>query len=209
MCEARLRLYTCSSAVAVLLPHLLFPMLAQQNVLYQLLAVPADPLAIFLASLSIGLAILRSRLWEIDHLINRTLVYGSLTGLLALVYVCLVIGLQTGVRLFTGAALQSPVVIVVSTLVIAALFQPLRRRLQQIIDQRFYRSKYDAAQTLAAFGETLRSEVDLNDLCEQLVTVVQQTMQPAHISLWLFEPTSEDTRQTRVLPRVSGDPDEH
>lgn len=193
--------------VAVALPHLLFPTLVQQNVFYQLLSGPADTFALFLASLSFGLAILRSRLWEIDHLINRTLVYGSLTGLLVLVYVGLVIGLQALVRLVTGSISQSVLVNVVSTLAIAALFQPLRRRVQQGIDRRFYRHKYDAAQTLAAFGETLRSEVELNALCEQLIAVVQDTMQPAHISLWLFQPERQESRETRVLPQISGDED--
>ncbi len=195
-------------AVAVVGPRLIAPGFVQQNVWYQLLGVLADATAIFLASLSIGLAILRSRLWEIDHLINRTLVYGSLTGLLALVYVSLVIGLQALVHLVTGGVSQSTLVSVVSTLAIAALFQPLRHRLQRIIDRRFYRRKYDAAQTLAAFGETMRREVDLNDLCEQLVAVVQETMQPAHISLWLIQPANEETRQTRVLPRIDSNWDE-
>lgn len=193
--------------VLVALPHLLFPALVQQNVLYQLLNAPADTFALFLASLSFGLAILRSRLWEIDHLINRTLVYGSLTGLLALVYVGLVIALQALVRLVSGGLSQSVLVSVVSTLAIAALFQPLRRRVQQVIDRRFYRRKYDAAQTLAAFGETMRSEVDLDELCQQLVTVVEETMQPAHISLWLLQPERQESRQTRVLPQISGDED--
>ena len=192
-------------AVAVALPYLLFPSLMQQNWLYQLLNAPADTLALFVASLSIGLAILRSHLWEIDRLINRTLVYGSLTGLLALVYVGLVIVLQTLVRVFTGAVSQSPVVIVISTLAIAALSQPLRHHMQRIIDRRFYRRKYDAAQTLAAFSETLRSEVDLNRLCEQLVEVVQETMEPAHISLWLRQPESLDAKKTRALPAIGDD----
>ena len=191
--------------VALAVPHLLFPTLVQQNVFYQLLSAPADTFALFLGSLSFGLAILRSRLWEIDHVINRTLVYGSLIGLLALVYVGLVIVLQTLVRLVTGGLSQSVLVNVLSTLAIAALFQPLRRRLRESIDRRFYRHRYDAAQTLAAFGETLRSEVDLNALCEQLVAVVQETMQPAHISLWLLQPEPQESRQTRVLPQLSGD----
>ena len=135
--------------------------------------------------LGLGFAILRFRLWDIDILINRTLVYLMLTISLALIYFGLVIGLGALVRLFTGQLAQSPVVIVVSTLAIAAFFQPLRRRFQAIIDRRFYRRKYDAAKTLEAFSVTLRTETDLDRLSEQLVAVVEETMQPTHVSIWL------------------------
>jgi hypothetical protein len=136
--------------------------------------------------LSIGMAMLRSRLWDIDILINRTLVYGTLTALLALLYFGLIFALQS---LFQGLFKQnSAVAIVVSTLAIYVLFQPLRRRIQAIIDRRFYRRKYDAAKTLEAFSATLRNEVDLSQLREELVAVVQETMQPAHVSLWLRSP---------------------
>ena len=142
-------------------------------------------------SISAGIAILRYRLYNIDILINRTLVYGVLTGLLALIYFGLVFILQSLVRALTGQISQTTVAIVVSTVVIYALFQPLRRRIQQVIDRRFYRQKYDAAKTVEAFSATLRNEVDLNQLREHLITVVQETMQPAHVSLWLREPNSK------------------
>jgi len=127
-------------------------------------------------------------------LINRTLVYGTLTILLALVYFGLVIG---GQHLLVSLLGQSNAVVLVgSTLVVAALFQPLRQR---IVDRRFYRSKYDAAKIVAAFSATLRQEVDLDQVREQLLAVVQETMQPAHISLWLRRPT-----KTETLPREDG-----
>ena len=138
--------------------------------------------------LSIGFAILRARLWEIDTIINKALVYGLLTTLLAAFYAGLIIGLESLAGVITRQGSQQPVALVVSTLVIAALFQPFRRRIQSIIDRRFYRRKYDAAKTLEAFSATLRQEVDLDQLREQLLAVVQETMQPAHVSLWLRPP---------------------
>jgi hypothetical protein len=135
--------------------------------------------------IAIGVAILRYRLYEIDLLINRTLVYGSLTALLAVVYFGGVSATQLIFRALTGQERQPQLAIVVSTLVIAALFNPLRRRIQAFIDWRFYRRKYDAAKTLEAFSVKLRDETDLNTMSSDLVGVVRQTMQPAHISLWL------------------------
>ena len=152
--------------------------------------------AIMLLPLSIGISILRNQLYDIDRLINRTLVYGILTILLALVYFGLVFGLQALVHLFTGQISQSPIVVVASTLAIFVLFQPLRHRIQRIIDRRFYRSKYDAAKIIANFSSTLREEVDLNTLSEHLVAVVQETMQPAHVSLWLRKPGQERKHNT-------------
>jgi hypothetical protein len=138
-----------------------------------------------LVPLSIAVAILRSGLWDIDVLINRALVYGSLTGLLAALYFALVIGAQALVQALTGRRSLPAYVVVASTLLIAALFQPLRARIQRFIDRRFYRSRYDVAKALAAFGATLRGELDLVQLDEGLLSVVQETMQPAHLSLWL------------------------
>ncbi len=143
-----------------------------------------------LIPLSIGTAILRARLFDIDVLINRSLVYGALTATLALVYFGLVIALQSARRALTGQG--SNLAVVASTLAIAALSQPLRRRIQAFIDRRFYRRKYDAIKTLAAFSATLRDETDLDRLGADLVTVVEETMQPERVSLWLH-PTTPPT----------------
>jgi hypothetical protein len=134
---------------------------------------------------AMGIAILRYRLYEIDLLINRTLVYGSLTVTLALVYFGSVVATQAIFRALTGQEQQPQLAIVVSTMVIAALFNPLRRRIQGFIDRRFYRRKYDARKTLEAFSAKLRDETDLDALSDDLTSVVRETMQPAHISLWL------------------------
>ncbi len=141
--------------------------------------------------LSIGIALLRYRLWEIDVLINRALVYGLLTLVLALVYAGLVFGAQA--LLVGSIGHNDGIVIVGSTLIVAVLFQPLRHRIQQVIDRRFYRRKYDAAKTLATFSATLRNEVDLEQLREDVVAVVTETMQPTHVSLWL-RPTEPDRK---------------
>jgi len=162
---------------------LFFPVLAERSSLYLLALNEAGFLLPLFISLSFGFAMLHSRLWDIDVLINRTLVYGVLTVILTAVYVGLVIGLQALLR---GLIRQdNSVAIVLSTLAIVALFQPLRHGIQQLIDQRFYRRKYDAAKTLAAFSSALRQEVDLDQLREQLLAVVQETMQPASLSLWI------------------------
>jgi hypothetical protein len=132
---------------------------------------------------AVGIAILRYRLYEIDTLINRTLVYGSLTGVLVLVYLGSVVMLQGLFHALTGQTSQ--LAVVASTLAIAALFNPLRRPIQAFIDRRFYRRKYDAKETLADFSAKLRDETDLDALNAALVGVVWETMQPAHVSLWL------------------------
>ena len=135
---------------------------------------------------AIGFAVLRYRLYDIDLLINRTLVYGSLTVCLGLVYFGSVVSLQYVFRALSGG--NSQLVIVASTLVIAALFNPLRRRVQRFVDRLFYRKKYDARQVLAAFGTRLKDEVDLDSLGGELEAVVRETLQPARVSLWLREP---------------------
>ena len=140
--------------------------------------IPAIPVAI-------GIAILRYRLYEIDIIINRTLVYGLLTAMLLSVYFGGVAATQGIFRTITGHEQQPQLAVVVSTLVIAALFNPLRRRIQSFIDRRFYRRKYDARKTLEAFSAKLRDETDLEALNNELVGVVRDTMQPAHVSLWL------------------------
>ena len=180
------------------LAEALFPSLNAPDSLYPLVSASLLPSLSFLfIPVGISIAILRSQLWDIDALINRTLVYGTLTVLLALIYIGLVIGLGSLVRLITGQLGQSPVVIVASTLAIAALFQPLRQRIQAIIDHRFYRRKYDAARTVAAFSATLRNEVELTQISEHLVAVVRETMQPERISLWLRK--SDHERKPNTL----------
>lgn len=151
---------------------------------------------------TLAVAILRYHLFDIDTIINRTLVYGSLTAILAAVYFVLVVAAGTLLQAMTGRASEQPLVIVLSTLLIAALFQPLRRRLQHAIDRRFYRHKYDAARTLAAFGASLRGDVELSQLATHLVEVVDEAMKPATISLWLNQ-----SGHSSVIPPAA--PQEH
>lgn len=182
--------------IGVSLPFLFFPSLRLPGSLYQLVHDMLDLLIALIIPLSIAIAMLRYRLWDVDIFISRALVYGSLSGMLALVYFGCVVGLQGLLQGFSGQS--SPVAIVISTLVVAALFQPFRRRIQVDMDRRFYRRKYDAARTLEAFSATLRSEVDLATLRENLLAVVQETMQPAHASLWL-RPSEKVDRQREEM----------
>jgi hypothetical protein len=143
--------------------------------------------------ISMGIAITRYRLYEIDIIINRTLVYGSLTTILVALYFVGIVVLQRVFVLLTGQ--KSTLAVVASTLLIAALFNPLRRRIQSFIDRRFYRRKYDARKTLEAISTKLRDETDLEALNNDLLGVVRETMQPAHISLWLRPDTASEGQQ--------------
>ena len=147
-----------------------------------------------LVPISIGLAVLRHRLWDIDVLVRRTLVYGTLTAILAGLYFAVVVTAQFLGERLTGQTAPPAWLIVATTLLIAALFTPLRRRIQAAIDRRFYRRKYDAARTVEAFAATLRTETDLSELSAHLVGVVEETMQPASVSLWLRPRTRGEER---------------
>ncbi len=162
-----------------IVPDLLFPVTVSPGSLYLPVYSAVEGILILLIPLSFGFAMLRSRLWEIDAIINRALVYGLLT---------------------------TTVVLVVSTLIVASLAVPLRRHMQALVDRRFYRSKYNAAQVVTRFSATLHNEVDLNQLCEQLLAVVQETMQPAHISLWVRQPERANTPSLHLNTLPAADP---
>jgi hypothetical protein len=187
--------------LAYFLPFVIFPSLGEQaipNILYQrigssffsfqyivrLVNTAGFNLFTLIFPISFAIAILRYRLWDIDILINRALVYTVLSGTLLIVYLASVILLESILRALTGEG-SNQLVTVLSTLAIAASFAPLRREVQNAIDRRFYRSHYNAARTVESFGEGLREEVDLNSLSARLVAVVEETMQPEQVSLWL------------------------
>ncbi len=187
--------------VGIAVPPLIFPSLGQAGSFYQLVGLPVFIVILFIFPLCLGLAILRFGFLDIDIIIHRTLVYGTLTVLLAVIYEVSVFTLQSltsGLTFIRGNQLA----IVASTFLIGGLFQPLRRRIQTVIDRRFYRRKYDAAKTLEAFSATLRNEVDLNQLCAKLVAVVDETMQPTHVSLWLCPPKRYLEETTLLLPHL-------
>ena len=177
-------------AAIIFIPALIFIALsgsvasAEQELIFTI-GISLALLAITGMSVASAIAIFKYRLYDIDIIINRTLVYGLLTAVLAFTYFASVALLQQGLRWVTGQ--DSPLAVVVSTLLIAALFSPLRKRLQNFIDRRFYRRKYDAERTLAQFAISARDEVDLDELTAELVCTVNQTIQPESVRLWLKE----------------------
>jgi hypothetical protein len=185
MGEERQQIKWFAYAAAVLVGDFFFVVLPAQEIAGPGAAFVFVMIGLLGIPVAVGVAIFKYRLYEIDTLINRTLVYGALTAALVAVYFGGVTVTQALFRTLTGQEKQAQLAIVVSTLVIAALFNPLRRRIQGFIDRRFYRSKYDAAKTLEAFSAKLRDETDLDALSDDLVGVVRETMQPAHVSLWL------------------------
>ncbi len=204
--------YATAAWVAVYLLGEALPSIISSQSPYQLLF---PTITIMLPSvllyMGLGFAILRYRLWDIDTIINRTLVYGTLTAILTLTYVGVILGLQALTQALTGDTGDQPLVIVGSTLLIIALFNPLRRRIQTFIDRRFYRRKYDAVKILAAFNASLRTEVDLTNLSAHLVQVVEETMQPTQVSLWLRPPPPGNAQETpwRALSAQDGRRDMH
>jgi hypothetical protein len=162
---------------------------------FQLVSVPLQIIVVALIPITIGISMLRYHLWDVDVVIRRTLIYGALTGALVAGYLLGILVLQYLFRALTRQ--ESPLAIVISTLAIAALFTPLRRRIQDGIDRRFYRRKYNAQQVLAQFAQTARDETNLDALTAALAGVVQETLQPEGVSVWLKQPWREQGEQDR------------
>jgi type III secretory pathway component EscS len=185
--------------VVAVAPYFIFPGVREPGwpyLLYGLIYVPLlTRLAFIVVPVIIGFAIQRYRLWDIDLIIRRTLIYGVLSTTLAVIYAGTVITLQPLFGAVTGQQ-QSELSTVISTLAVAALFGPLRGWVQQLIDRRFYRQKYDAGQALAAFSSSLANEVDVQRLTERLEDVIGRTLQPAHVSLWVKASTEAEARGT-------------
>jgi hypothetical protein len=189
-----------------LLPPILFPgvfssldapMTGGPDLFFRLIYLPLVAFgAVSLTPLAIAFAVLRHRLWEVDPIVNRALIYGLLSIALALGYGIGVVGIQAALHAFGIAS--SDLALIASTLAIAGLFQPMRGRIQQTIDRRFYRRKYDATRILAESGAMLGKEVELSRLIERLIDVVEDTMQPEHVSVWLRGKGS-DRAESRVL----------
>ena len=193
-----------SGYAALLLLRALAPAATQPGTLGYVAVASGEAAFVALLPLSIGVAILRDQLYDIDLLINRTLVYGALTITLTAIYLAVVIVLQQLIRTLTGHQQgQDALAIVVSTLTVAALFQPARRRIQRGIDRRFFRRRYDATKTLAAFGQTMRDEMDLRRLTQHLLATIERTMEPAQISLWLAPPRADRPDESGDRPPQS------
>lgn len=182
----------CAGYASVYLPGVFLPASGRARFLYELFNVPVFWLLALPIPFALAYAMQRYHLFDVRFIIQRTLVYAVLTGSLALVYVGSVVSLQALLRALTGQG--STVAVVASTLAIAALFRPLRRRIQDTIDRGFHRKKYDARETLDSFGEKLRNQTDLDALSEELLKVAQETMQPEHASLWLKPPEDREPK---------------
>jgi len=186
----------CAGYACVYLPGMLLPASGRAGLIYDLFGVSVFWLLALPIPVALIVAMLRYRLFDVNVLINRTIVYGLLTAALLIVYVGSVVLLQTLFRTLIGS--ESQLAIVASTLAIAALFSPLRSHIQSFVDRRFYRKKYDAARTLESFSARLRNETDLDALGTDLIAVVTETMQPEHTSLWLSP--GEQLRKTNTKP---------
>ena|SRR5579875_1133849 len=189
--QTKIFVFGLSIALSLLMASSIVSAVGPRSLLNQVFGGPMWLLIWTILLLSVAIPILRYRLWDIDVLINRTLVYVSLTATLVALYVGLILLLQGLVRLLTGGLAQQPLIIAISTLTIAALFQPARQAIQRTIDRRFYRRKYDAIRTLTTFQSRLRDTIDLDRLQNEMVKVVDETMQPQFAMFWLPAPDVE------------------